>query len=474
MIREGSKIRDSRLFSILNCLEKDEFKELGDFVHSPFHNKNTRVMQLYEALYKYYPNLDTPKLNREALHAKVFRGQEFKDIDIRRVMSQFYQVVEGYLGWKEMTKQPAILKVAQMKAFRERGLQKHFDKCSREANGILDKELKDLNHYYLQFEVEQERESFEEQYGGRRSETHLQEVSDKLDIFYMASKLKQSCTVFSYEAVFKHKYDIHLTDEVLDLLERKDIKAPLVNLYRFGLLTMTQPENEEHYNQLKAILSQDLKLDPREERNIHVLGQNYCIRKVNQGKAEYFTELFYLYKLGLEKEVIQSDMSQFPPAFKNIVSTGLRVREYDWVEKFINDYADLMGLENRADYKNYNLARLRFDQGRFKEAKQLLQDVEFKDLFVTLNARVLLIKTYYELDQWELLEHQLKAFEHYVARRQKTLSYHANIFKNTVRYIWRLVKLDFNKPKEVEKLVTKIKAEKSLVEKQWLLEKVGA
>lgn len=471
MIREVSKIKDSRLFTTLSAMGKEEFKELRDFVHSPFHNKNTRVTQLYDTLYKHYPNLNTPKLSREVLHAKVFKGAPFRDIDIRRTMSQLYQVVENYLGWKEMTKQPAELKIAQMRAFRERGLLKHFNKCTREANDLLDNQLKDLSHYYLQYEVEQEQEYFEEQYGGRRSQTHLQQVSDKLDVFYMANKLKQSCTVFSYEAVFKHRYDIHLTEEVLDLLERKDIKTPLVNLYRFGLLTMTQPENEGHYNQLKTILSQDLQLDPKEERNIHVLGQNYCIRKVNQGKAEYFNELFNLYKLGLEKGVIQSDMSQFPPAFKNIVSTGLKVKEYQWVEQFIYNYADMMGDENRADYKNYNLARLRFDQGRFKEAKQLLQDVEFKDIFVTLNARVLLIKTYYELDQWDLLEHQLKSFEHFVSR-QKTLSYHTTIFKNTVRFIWRLVKLDFNKPKDAQKLLAKIKAEKSLTEREWLLSKV--
>lgn len=472
MSYQANKVKNSRLITLLSSLNKDEFKELKDFVYSPFHNKNTKVMQLFDVLEKYYPEFASPRLSRETLHTKIFKGQSFNDLDIRRTMSQLYQVAENYVGWREMTRKTTDLKLAQMRTLRNRGLQKHFEKSSREAGAILEKEKRDLNYYYNLYNIEQERENFKEQFGGRRSETRLQEVSDSLDIFFMANKLKQSCTVFSYEQVFKHRYDIQLTQEVLDLLNKKNINTPLVNLYRFGLLTMIEPDNETHYLQLKQLLKSTPNLDPKEERNIHVLGQNYCIRNVNKGKTEYFNELFELYKLGLEKEVIQSDLSQFPPAFKNIVSTGLKVKEYQWVENFIYQYANLIEEDNQADYKNFNLARLCFDQQRFKEARQFLQGVEFKDLFVTLNARVLLIKIYYELDQLDLLEHQLKSFDHYIAR-QKNLSYHATIFKNVVRYISRMVKLDYNKQKDVNKLIEKIKSEKALTERDWLLAKIA-
>ncbi len=468
---QANKVKNSRLISLLSAFDKEEFKELKDFVNSPFHNKNTKAIQLLKVLERYFPDFNSSNLTRETLHSRVFKNQAFNDLNIRRTMSQLYQVAENYIGWKQLMSKPINLKVAQMKACRHKGLQKHFTKNSKDAGEMLKNEKFDLEYYYNQYSIEQEREYFEEQYGGRRSVTHLQEVSDSLDIFFMVNKLKQSCTTFSYEQVFKHKYDIHFTEEVLSLVHNKGINTPLVNLYRYGLLTMTEPENEANYLHLKSLLKEDLNLNPREERNIHVLGQNYCIRNVNKGKLEYFQELFELYKLGLEKKVVQSDLSQFPPAFKNIVSTGLKVKEYQWVEDFIYKYSNLIDEENLADYKNFNLARLCFDQQRFKETKQFLQGVEFKDLFVTLNARVLLIKTYYELDQPDLLEHQLKSFDNFISR-QKDLSYHATIFKNTVRYISRLVKLDYNKRKDIDKLVERIKNEKTLAERDWLLSKL--
>ncbi|MBL4587058.1 MAG: hypothetical protein JKX84_08400 [Flavobacteriales bacterium] len=465
------KIETSKLILLLKALGSDEFKQLNDFVRSPFHNKNTKVIQLLEALHGHYPKFSSEQLTREALHARIFVDRPFNDLDIRRSMSQLALVVESFLGWSNMMQRPTELRVAQLRAFRKKGLQKHFVKSAKEATLMLETQQQSLHQHYQQFCILQERESFEEQFGGRRSETRLQQVSDHLDTFYMASKLKQSCAVVSYEQVFKHRYHIDLTTEVLQLLENKTVESPLVNLYRFGLLTMSEPENESHFINLKKLLQNSPDMEPSEERNIHVLGQNYCIRNMNRGRSEYINELFELYKLGLEKQVIQSDLSQFPPAFKNIVSTGLKVKQFDWVEKFIHNYSDLIPKADRSDFRNFNLSRLRFDQGRFIEVKQLLQEVRFKDVFITLNARILLIKTFYELDEWDVLEHQIKSFKGFISR-QKKLSYHANIFMDNVRFISKLVRLNHNKKADVEKLTAEVNGEKTLTEKSWILSKL--
>jgi hypothetical protein len=155
-----------------------------------------------------------------------------------------------------------------------------------------------------------------------------------------------------------------------------------------------------------------------------------------------------------------------------MVSTGLKVKQFDWVEDFIHTYSELRDKENRSDFKGFNLARLRFDQMRFQEAKQLLQEVKFKDLFITLNARVLLIKTFYELEQLDLVEHQIKSFQNFVSR-QKNLSYHANIFKDNIRFVSKLTRVNHANPANVQKLVNEVKAEKSLTERNWILSKLG-
>lgn len=466
-------IRQSKLIELLRSISTDEFKQLKYFVESPYHNRNTKVVELMAVLSPFYPAFNREELNRQNLHRLVFAKPIFKDLEIRRTMSQLALVVEDFLAWNELAQSPEQKSVLKMHALRQHGLRKHFQKTARDTESLLNSTASGLEQQFLVFRMEQEQEFFAEQLGARRSETRIQEVSESLDLFYMVNKLKIACTAISYEQVFKHRYDISLTHEVLELIEKKDISNPLVNLYRYGLLTMTEPEKESNFTQLKRLLQQNLNIEPKEERNIHVLGQNFCIRNVNRGKGQYFTELFQLYRLGLEKGVIQSDLSQFAPAFKNIVSTGLRVREFDWVEDFILNYSQLLDKNSRSDFRNFNLARLRFDQTRFQEARQFLQEVKFKDVFITLNARVLLIKTFYELDMLDLVEHQIRSFQNFIGR-QKNLSYHANIFKDNLRFISRLVRLNWANTREINDLIQDVRQQKTLTERSWLLSKLGA
>ncbi len=471
MSKPINDILQSKLVELLITLRPDEFKDLQRFVMSPIHNRRSKVSDLINILAPYYPRFDGPELSRQFLHQQLFRTTTFNDLEIRRTMSQLAVVTEDFLAWKEYNQKPSNVAVHKLSALRKRGLQKHFDKTTRDTQQLLSQQHTDLNQQLFLFQFEQEQEAFAEQLGARRSTTHIQEVSDRLDHFYMANKLKLACTAVSYQQVFKHQYDIKLTNEVLALLAQTEQADPLVNLYRFGLLTMTEPENENHFQQLKTLLQQDLNIEPKEERNIHVLGQNFCIRNVNRGQQQYFNELFELYKLGLQKGVIQSELSQFAPAFKNIVSTGLRVRQFDWVESFINTYSELLDKKNRSDFRNYNMARLRFDQERFQEAKTLLQEVRFKDVFITLNARVLLIKTFYELDQLDLAEHQLRNTQNFVSR-QKNLSYHADIFKKNLRFLSKLLRVNLSDTKETKALTTEISEQKGLTETRWLLSKL--
>lgn len=473
-MKHGSKgMKRGRLIDLLTTLNKNEFKKLGDFVRSPFHNNRTLLVKLFDELAKHYPKFDPGSTDRSSLHQALFRGKEFNDLEIRRAMGQLTEVAERYLGWIELQRTPEELKLAQIRAFRSRKLNSHFQKSVGQARTILSQRKHGIDQLYTSYRVALEEEFFEDSSSGRRSQTRLQEVSDQLDRFYISSKLKQSCTAISYEQVFKHKYNIRLLPQVLDLLKTDEgLENPaLLDLYRFGLLTMTDPDDESHFKSLVTILKKPLNIEITEERNLHVLGQNYCIRSVNSGKVEYFNELFKLYRLGLEKEVIQSDLSQFPPAFKNIVSTGLRVRQFQWVEHFIAEYSELLPKESRSDFENYNLARLRFDQEQFNEARKLLQTVEFKDVFITLNARVLLIKTCFELDQLELAEHQLKSFRTYISR-QKNLSYHGNIFRANATFIAKLIRLNFNDEESVSRLRDEIRSEKNLQERSWLMAKL--
>ena len=79
MGKQGNKVQHSRLIKLLSRLSKNEFKELRAFVHSPFHNRNAKVIELFKVLENYYPLFKAKELDRNMLHKRIFPESPFND-----------------------------------------------------------------------------------------------------------------------------------------------------------------------------------------------------------------------------------------------------------------------------------------------------------------------------------------------------------------------------------------------------------
>jgi hypothetical protein len=223
---------------------------------------------------------------------------------------------------------------------------------------------------------------------------------------------------------------------------------------------------------LKENLAKHLDSFTREEASdLHLLARNYAIKRLNTGDSKYIKELFYLYKIGLNSVVLDENGIMPPSSFKNIIAVGLKLKEFKWTEKFIREYSQKMEEQYQKDYLNYNLAKLYFEKKEYNRVTDMLLDVEYQDIFIAVDARTLLIKTYYEMSEYDLLDSQLDSFKQFI-RRKKELAYHAKNYLNTVRFTKRLVGMNGNS-KEAEKLRKKIKDETMLTEKAWLTEKLA-
>ena len=127
--------------------------------------------------------------------------------------------------------------------------------------------------------------------------------------------------------------------------------------------------------------------------------------------------------------------------------------------------------EYRESQVNYNTARLYFYQGVFDKATTLLQQAEFDDVFMNMDAKIMLLKMYFLDQKIEFLEALLSSFEVYL-HRKKILAYHKDNYKNIIRYIRRLIGLQpFDKEGE-KQLRESIENCRPLTEKRWMLEQL--
>ena len=127
---------------------------------------------------------------------------------------------------------------------------------------------------------------------------------------------------------------------------------------------------------------------------------------------------FEIYQTLLEKGIIFKNGELLPWDYKNIVTLGLRLKEFEWIEGFIKNFNHKLPAKFQENALTYNLANLYFSQKRYDDVIRLLSTVEYKGLYYALDGRWLLLRTYYELQEMEAMESLVESFRIFLLRNK--------------------------------------------------------
>ncbi len=461
-------MHNSRLLQLFEHLREQEFRELKQFVRSPFHNQREDVVQLFDFLRR---NRDRA-LQPEQLFAAAYPGRPFDARQLTYVQSYLLQVIEEYFTISEMRKDTAQRQLLLVRSYRRHGLEAGFRKQVRRLQRTLQvDERGNLAKHHVRYQLAME--EYDLQKNRRRDASlNLHYPTEQLDIFLLGSRLRQACTMLAHERLSEVHYQDSLLTHLIAFIEAPEqvslLEVPAIALYYYCYKSMLE-ENDAHFQRLRELIQRyRQQFDVEEQLEFYIAAINYGIRQLNQGRREYVRQTFELYREGLQEEVFieRGEISQFN--FKNIIALGLGLQEYDWVEQFLHSYKPFLEATNREQNYNYNLAKLYYEKQEFDKAMQLLQEVKYEDVLPNLTAKILLLKIYYELGEKEVLYSFLHSFERLV-RRQRRLGYHKQNYLNLILTVRRLLHLNPFDRTASSKLRSNIEGIEALPEKQWLL-----
>src|SRR5689334_19107460 len=145
-------MHNSNLIESFKTFTPQEIKEFSEFVASPFFNKNVNVIKLFEIIKKVYPELESPKLEKEAVYKKLFPGKVYKDSTIRLLMFYLYEIVEKFLAYSHFAKNNIVYTENLLRELNERGLHKEFEKNIEKINKEIENiQFRDENFYMYRF-----------------------------------------------------------------------------------------------------------------------------------------------------------------------------------------------------------------------------------------------------------------------------------------------------------------------------------
>lgn len=461
-------MKQTKLAVLWQSFSAKEQRLLFHFMHSPFHVKDATVIRLFDLLQS------TADWDKKKLFGRLFPGKRYDDLKMRHLSNLLYTCCLEFLGQLRLRKSGAGQAMELLEEFRERGLEGPYRSIwNKSENQLSESARHDTETYYRLFRLHSEYNLFIEGQHKREQEPNLQKISDMLDIYYLIHKLKVYCKALSYGNIVNVHYEIDLVREILSFLENGKYRdIPLLALYQSATRMLEKPEDETCFDGFKLHIDRYVEqLATEERKDLLVLAKNYCIRKLNQGRSRFIRELFDLYKLEFPSEqVMQGQLS--PLTYKNVVAVCLHLKEFSWVERFMEDYRELLPEMHREATYCYNKARYHFVRREFSKVVGLLTRVEPGDLFLNIDVKILLLKTYYERNNWQSLESLIQSLRSFI-RRKTILSYHRKNYLNFLLFLERMIKSD-RRSVHYTQIRQDITAEAQLTEREWLLEKLAA
>ncbi len=462
---------------ILRTFSSAQLVEFEKYLSSPVFNTNKMVIQLFDIVKVYAPNFDSEQLHRNTVYAKLFGKDQLDESKLRYVSSDLAQVLEEYISWFEFQKSRQQKNLFLLDYYRKADLERYFNQILDEENKLQEKNsIKDSTWFFHQYLLEENAYQYSQQKKSRSLDNNLQTLVDYLDLFYISNKLKHSGEMLTREVLLRIKYKKPLLDSVLEFLKEDNIQDFLaVELYHNVIQMHLYPDETNHYYRLLELLETNRNNISNLERvDLFVFAQNYCTAQINSGKTEFLKEVFNLYKKMIEQDAIYDDSGHIRlNVFKNIVTVGIRLEEFEFVESFIEGFKSKLDADKRESAIQYNMAWLNYAKKDYKGALRLLSMAEFADIFYLLGSKCLQLKIFLETEEYDAFYALCESFYVFLRRNKVIADYQKDAHLEFIKYIKQLGRIKMTKNMNAAaKLYTNLQGDVGLIDRSWFLKKV--
>ncbi|MFN0216297.1 MAG: hypothetical protein ACKVT2_18715 [Saprospiraceae bacterium] len=472
-----------KLIKILQTLDSVAFRRLGDAFASPYFTSSPLLLKLYALLKKEYPVFDIAKMDKEKVYKALYSGKPFNDGALRVLVREFSKVTEDFLVFESLKNDEAARQKVLTKWYGAHNLYAEFEKSTQGLLAKMEQQpYRDVEYFgkaaglYAAYFFHQHTEKY------TLDDQVLTQLMESVDRSYILLKLRLASEMKNRERILSKQYEISLLKEALAIGAAGLLQDNVPYcMYRL-LLDLYQPEKAaEAFPLLKESLGNQMtQLRYFDQSMLLTQLINYAVRQLNKGNAGFNKEVFELYQLALEHNLVLSNGKIEAAVYQNIVSTGCKEKAFAWTEQFVEEYAPFLEAEIRQDSKTMALVLISFNRSNYDQTIQLITEHHFFNLLIQMNTRVILAKAWFEqfiqnADYFELLLYQLDAIEKFIRRNnlasQQKKEEHLNFILAT-KHLAMFISDKKPAPEIRSRLEKYLNAGQRIVSRDWIERKI--
>lgn len=436
---------------LLNSLTKREFKRFTCFINSPFFNSRSDILRLTEYVSQKLP---LGRLDREELYRHIYGSGKYSPQVILNLLSRMKSLLEQFLITIRIEKDEE----AQVKALAEelanRGMYRNAERVLEKGILKLEDEIYTANYLKKYYEYTELRESYlvNNKQHKLKAESSFQRGQAAVNFFILnLLRIANDIVVFRYvNTVLENKVIFNGIFSFFDfkgyLENLKDLNSPyfvMTAVYYYGLMSKMNDPQKFHRNKLRDIVFNNL-----DELKYHdqatcwtMLFASYIFTSTPQ-KENASEEVHEINKLFVSKGILTRDEQGFfiETSYHNIAFQAINAKDYDWAERFLDQYRSELP-PGTTDY-TYNscMARCKFNRGDYDACLNFLSRMKIENVVLRLNISTLAIRCYYELGYYEEAASAIEALSRiYSSNKELTLNLKRTL-RDFIKYSRILVK----------------------------------
>ena len=476
----------SKLIDILKTFSEAELKDFIKFAQSLYFNKGRNYLPLLKTLKKFYPDFRNPKLTKAYLYEILYPGKKYNDQVIRNILSGLLKICEQFIVINKINSDGTDFNTIIADELKNRMLFKLSESYINKSLYELGEPAIDKDFFRKRYELLQVKREIAR--GLNNTKETIEFLSSEASDFFLyflleTSRHVEEMVVFNHN--LKANFENHLTFKLIENLNIENINSyfargktndlKIAELYGVHVKLLIDYKNELLFETFRLLLKDNFKVLSRWGKyNMYLCLENACIRLQEIDEIKYRKILFDIYKEQLINKLYNNSDSS-PMAvdmFRNIVINALRLKQFSWIESFINEYIDMLPSGHRENMYNFSFSLLNFEKKNFEESLNYITRLKYDTFVFKFDVKVLSLMVYCELGYIEEAISMIDSFRHFINETPSISDYIREIHINFIRFLHEIIRLSDN-PKTGEILRLEREIENSRVRnREWLLEKL--
>lgn len=415
-------MQKTRLVRFLKSLNQNEIRQFRDFIYSPVFNKNKNVTELFDILFKYYPEFEARDLNEEKLYEIIFRNKDFEYFKIKNLISDLFALGKEFLAFNSYKIDQNAKQIYLLRELRNRNLDTAFERAYKYAADSLEKiKVKDEDYFLNKMNLQFELMSY---YSPKKPNVNFHYLQERLDLFvsYSVIFLLKIYNIMLHENnQNNYNFDMKMFDNVMAYLEKNKFSDnPALEVYYYILL-MEKTKDEKYFYILKKLKDKYRKnLGNVDNYMLYLHLDGYCATAYNNfGRTDLLYEQFILAKEHPVSDTTESGKILYPD-FLNQVKKAVRVNEFEWSYDFIERYKIKLN-EEKENTLNFCYGYISYQKGETDLALDYFSKTTFSNFIIKIQVKILLLQLYIEKEYYDQALLMIDSFRHFIAREKAML-----------------------------------------------------